>query len=169
MLCTKSYSLISCLKDSLIIISKISCFCNHTSLLPLDYNDISVDCGTNYISLIIQICPAIYAGYNETSLFVNGITNDPNCKGTVDNSVVPPVLRFNFPIGTNNSCGGILNVRKWLFHTTIYRNEHQLQLLRGGSIIESCTYYKFVTIITYRSKTDMLMWAVLQECEKSLF
>lgn len=101
-------------------------FCNHASLPPLDYNDIAVDCGTNYISLTIQLCPAIYAGYNETSLFVNSVTYDPNCKGTVDSTAVPPVLRFTFPIGTNNSCGSNLNVRKCFFRTALEHNPNTL-------------------------------------------
>lgn len=116
------------------LVKLAAAFYNHTSLPLLDYSDISVDCGTNYIRLVIQICPVIYAGYNDSSLFVNRITNDPNCKGTVDNTVVPPVLRITFPIDKNNSCGSSLNVRKWLFHTALQHNTqkvHQLPLLYG--------------------------------------
>lgn len=110
-------------------------FCNHISFPLLDYNDISVECGTNYISLVIQICPSIYAGYNESSLFVNGNTNDPNCKGTVDNSIIPPVLRFTFPIGTNNSCGSNLIVRKCLFHTALQHNTNTIQKSASGTVV----------------------------------
>ncbi|XP_058268556.1 zona pellucida-like domain-containing protein 1 [Hemibagrus wyckioides] len=113
-----------------------------------DYNDISVDCGTNYISLIIQICPAIYAGYNETSLFVNGITNDPNCKGTVDNSVVPPVLRFNFPIGTNNSCGSILNTTS-AAGTGIFSDFSNIQSLNISGLVRSVD--TSVSVVTYNT------------------
>ncbi|KAK3522005.1 hypothetical protein QTP70_021403, partial [Hemibagrus guttatus] len=129
-------------------IRKISCFCNHTSLLPLDYNDISVDCGTNYISLTLQICPAIYAGYNESSLFVNGINNDPNCKGIVDNSIVPPVLRFSFPIGTNNSCGSILNTTS-APGTGIFADFSNIQSLNISGVVRSVD--TSVSVVTYNT------------------
>ncbi|GAA6069401.1 zona pellucida-like domain-containing protein 1 [Tachysurus ichikawai] len=113
-----------------------------------DYNDISVDCGTSSISLTIQICPAIYAGYNETSLFVNSITNDPNCKGTLDNTVVPPVLRFTFPIGTNNSCGSNLNTTS-AAGTGIFSDFSNIQSLNISGVVRS--YETSVSVVTYNT------------------
>uniref|UniRef100_A0A8C7CI37 Si:ch211-103f14.3 n=1 Tax=Oncorhynchus kisutch TaxID=8019 RepID=A0A8C7CI37_ONCKI len=71
------------------------------------YTDISVTCGTKSIGLAILICPAIYTGYNESLLILNNIMNDPACKGTLDESVTPPIVRFEFPINTTNSCGSL--------------------------------------------------------------
>ncbi|XP_034168738.1 zona pellucida-like domain-containing protein 1 [Pangasianodon hypophthalmus] len=113
-----------------------------------DYNDISVECGTYNISLAIQICPAIYAGYNELSLFVNGITNDPNCKGTVDNTVVPPVLRFNFPIGTSNSCGSNLNTTS-APGTGIFSDFSNIQSLNISGLVRSID--TSVSVVTYNT------------------
>lgn len=62
-------------------------------------------CGTSAIELAIQICPAVYTGYNETLLILNHITNIDSCKGTLDVWAVPPVLRFSFPIREGNACG----------------------------------------------------------------
>ncbi|XP_010878633.2 zona pellucida-like domain-containing protein 1 [Esox lucius] len=44
----------------------------------------------------------MYSGYNESLLILNGVVNDPACKGTVDTSVTPPVLRFE--LNLTNSC-----------------------------------------------------------------
>ncbi|KAJ8013092.1 hypothetical protein DPEC_G00049700 [Dallia pectoralis] len=49
----------------------------------------------------------MYSGYNESLLILNNITDDPACKGTVDASVTPSVLRFEFPLNSTNSCGSI--------------------------------------------------------------
>uniref|UniRef100_A0A3P9A7U3 ZP domain-containing protein n=1 Tax=Esox lucius TaxID=8010 RepID=A0A3P9A7U3_ESOLU len=69
--------------------------------------DISVTCGTMSIDLAILICPAMYCGYNESLLILNGVVDDPACKGTLDDSVSPRVLRFNFSINKVNSCGSV--------------------------------------------------------------
>ncbi|KAK2823460.1 hypothetical protein Q7C36_020060 [Tachysurus vachellii] len=113
-----------------------------------DSNDIAVDCGTSSISLTIQICPAIYAGYNETSLFLNSITNDPNCKGTLDNTVVPPLLRFTFPIGTNNSCGSNLNTTS-AAGTGIFADFSNIQSLNISGMVRS--YDTSMSVVTYNT------------------
>ncbi|XP_023690947.2 zona pellucida-like domain-containing protein 1 [Paramormyrops kingsleyae] len=69
-----------------------------------EYTDISVDCGTTAIQLAVQACPVVYTGYNESLLLLNGRT-DPGCGGTLDTSVMPPVVRFQFPLNQTNSCG----------------------------------------------------------------
>ncbi|XP_060942349.1 zona pellucida-like domain-containing protein 1 [Limanda limanda] len=70
-----------------------------------EYSDISVECGTSSISLAILICPVVYTGYNESLLILNHIFNMPECKGTLDESVTPPVVRFTFPLNMTNACG----------------------------------------------------------------
>ncbi|XP_075892413.1 zona pellucida-like domain-containing protein 1 [Nelusetta ayraudi] len=69
-----------------------------------EYTDISVVCGTSAINLAIQICPVVYTGYNASLLILNRIW-DNTCRGTLDTSVVPPVVRFSFPIREGNACG----------------------------------------------------------------
>ncbi|XP_041654103.1 zona pellucida-like domain-containing protein 1 [Cheilinus undulatus] len=70
-----------------------------------EYTDISVVCGTSAIDLAIQICPVIYTGYNTSLLILNRIRDNTDCQGTLDTSVVPPVVRFSFPIREGNACG----------------------------------------------------------------
>ncbi|XP_054643762.1 zona pellucida-like domain-containing protein 1 [Dunckerocampus dactyliophorus] len=67
-------------------------------------NDISVRCGTSSIGLAIQICPVIYTGYNETLLILNHMM-DSDCRATLDESVQPPVARFDFPLNETHACG----------------------------------------------------------------
>lgn len=74
-------------------------------LSSLEYTDIGVVCGTSTIDLTIQICPVIYTGYNGSLLILNHVQDNPNCHGTLDTSVVPPVVRFSFPIREGNACG----------------------------------------------------------------
>ncbi|KAM4559241.1 zona pellucida-like domain-containing protein 1 [Odontesthes bonariensis] len=69
-----------------------------------EITDIAVQCGTSSISLAIQICPVIYTGYNETLLILNHMM-DPICRATLDESVSPPVARFNFPLNMTQACG----------------------------------------------------------------
>lgn len=72
-------------------------------------NDIAVGCGTSAIELAIEICPVIYAGYNETLLILNHML-DPLCRATLDQSVTPPVARFHFPLNMTHGCGSIFGI-----------------------------------------------------------
>ncbi|CAL8364445.1 unnamed protein product [Lota lota] len=80
--------------------------CGQTFRRP-EYNDISVDCGTSSIGLTILLCPVVFTGYNESLLILNNIFNNPQCKGSLDDSVIPPVIRFKFPLNGTNSCGSV--------------------------------------------------------------
>uniref|UniRef100_A0A3B4T9H7 Zona pellucida-like domain-containing protein 1 n=1 Tax=Seriola dumerili TaxID=41447 RepID=A0A3B4T9H7_SERDU len=71
--------------------------------IVLEYTDITVVCGTSAIDLAIQICPAIYTGYNASLLILNRIRDNTDCQGTLDTSVAPPVVRFSFPIRVGNA------------------------------------------------------------------
>ncbi|GAA6219112.1 zona pellucida-like domain-containing protein 1 [Lates japonicus] len=69
-------------------------------------SDIAVECGTTSIGLAIEICPVMYTGYNETLLILNHKL-DPACRATLDESVTPPVARFNFPLNMTHACGSV--------------------------------------------------------------
>lgn len=71
-----------------------------------------MDCGTSSIGLAIQICPVVYTGYNESQLILNNVFDSSDCKGTLDESVSPPVLRFTFPINSTNACGSSFKVNR---------------------------------------------------------
>ncbi|XP_061104371.1 zona pellucida-like domain-containing protein 1 [Conger conger] len=60
--------------------------------------DIQVTCGTAIMDLSILICPVYFDGYNETLMALNAKYDKPECHGTPDWSVNPPVLRFKLPI-----------------------------------------------------------------------
>ncbi|XP_049580883.1 zona pellucida-like domain-containing protein 1 [Syngnathus scovelli] len=70
-----------------------------------EYTDIAVVCGTSAIDLAIQICPVVYTGYNESLLILNHVIGNSECQGSLDETVTPPVVRFNFPIREGNACG----------------------------------------------------------------
>ncbi len=88
----------------------------------IEYTDISVECGTSSISLDIQICPVVYTGYNESLLILNHMFNKPECKGTVDESVTPPVVRFTFPLNMTNACGSTFLVSRGSWWNNITKN-----------------------------------------------
>lgn len=73
-------------------------------------SDISVECGTSCIKLAIQLCPVLYTGYNESLLILNRVFGTAACKGTLDQTVSPPVVRFTLPINMTNSCGSDFKV-----------------------------------------------------------
>ncbi|KAM6933300.1 zona pellucida-like domain-containing protein 1 [Xenentodon cancila] len=67
------------------------------------YTDIAVPCGASAIDLDIQLCPVIYSGCSKSLLILNGSQGNVACDGTLNASVVPPVVRFSFPIGEGNA------------------------------------------------------------------
>uniref|UniRef100_A0A3B5ADK4 Si:ch211-103f14.3 n=1 Tax=Stegastes partitus TaxID=144197 RepID=A0A3B5ADK4_9TELE len=87
----------------------------HGAHLHLKYTDISVECGTTSIDLAILICPVVYTGYNESLLILNHVSDKTECKGTLDESVTPPVVRFTFPINMTNACGSTFLVSRGVF------------------------------------------------------
>ncbi|KAM7412936.1 hypothetical protein PAMA_020363 [Pampus argenteus] len=50
------------------------------------------------MDLSLYICPVYQALYNESLMVLNNQFNKPECFGTADWSVDPPVLKFSFPI-----------------------------------------------------------------------
>ncbi|XP_029302362.1 zona pellucida-like domain-containing protein 1 [Cottoperca gobio] len=73
---------------------------------PPENSDITVVCGTEYMDLSIYLCPMYQAFYNETLMVLNNQINTPECYGTADWSVDPPVLKFRFPMNESavSSC-----------------------------------------------------------------
>ncbi|XP_030010309.1 zona pellucida-like domain-containing protein 1 [Sphaeramia orbicularis] len=81
--------------------SQLTC---QSDLRRPEYNDIFVTCGTSTIELAILMCPVVYTGYNESLLILNHVYDKPECKGTLDETVNPPVVRFSFPINKTSAC-----------------------------------------------------------------
>ncbi|RXN11763.1 zona pellucida-like domain-containing 1 [Labeo rohita] len=61
-------------------------------------SDITVVCGTNRMELQILLCPMYFYGYNESMVALNGQFGKPECRGTADWTVNPPVVKFQFYI-----------------------------------------------------------------------
>ncbi|XP_026138162.1 zona pellucida-like domain-containing protein 1 [Carassius auratus] len=77
-----------------------------------DNNDLAVDCGTNMITLEVNLCTAEWAGFDPDGLALNGERNDPQCKGTIDTTVDPPVIRYHLPFNHSqeNPCRQSLQI-----------------------------------------------------------
>uniref|UniRef100_A0A671S1S2 Zona pellucida-like domain-containing protein 1 n=1 Tax=Sinocyclocheilus anshuiensis TaxID=1608454 RepID=A0A671S1S2_9TELE len=116
-----------------------SCFC------VTAYTDISVYCGTQSINLAIQVCPVIYTGYNESLLVLNQIKNDPLCRGTLDATANPPVVRFNFPLRQLDACGSIFRVR-----TGIFSDFSNIQTVNISGVIRS--FDPTIGTVTYNAE-----------------
>ncbi|KAL7848652.1 hypothetical protein SRHO_G00202750 [Serrasalmus rhombeus] len=71
------------------------------------YTDIAVSCGTQSIELAILACPVVYTGYNESLLVLNQIADIPGCRGQLNTSVTPPVVRFAFSLRQADACGSV--------------------------------------------------------------
>ncbi|XP_058478330.1 zona pellucida-like domain-containing protein 1 [Solea solea] len=97
--------------------------------------DISVECGTSSINLAVVICPVVYTGYNETRLILNNMW-DSNCRATLDESVSPPVARFNFPLNMTNACGSIFRTTSST-GTGIFSDFSNIQTVNVSGIIRS--------------------------------
>ncbi|XP_045896795.1 zona pellucida-like domain-containing protein 1 [Micropterus dolomieu] len=102
----------------------------------LEYTDISVECGTSSISLAIQICPAVYSGYNESLLILNHRFQNPECKGTLDETATPPVLRFTFPLNITNACGSTF-VTTTSSGTGVFADFSNIQTVNISGVVHS--------------------------------
>ncbi|XP_035802535.1 zona pellucida-like domain-containing protein 1 [Amphiprion ocellaris] len=108
--------------------------CGSEARRPL-IDDISVECGTSSIGLAVEICPVIYTGYNETLLILNHMM-DPVCRATLDDSVNPPVARFNFPLNTTHACGSTFRTTS-AAGTGIFSDFSNIQTVNISGIIRS--------------------------------
>ncbi|XP_008288602.1 zona pellucida-like domain-containing protein 1 [Stegastes partitus] len=108
--------------------------CGSEARRPL-INDISVDCGTSSIGLAVEICPVVYTGYNETLLILNHMM-DPVCRATLDESVNPPVARFNFPLNMTHACGSTFRTTS-AAGTGIFSDFSNIQTVNISGVIRS--------------------------------
>ncbi|XP_041670295.1 zona pellucida-like domain-containing protein 1 [Cheilinus undulatus] len=116
---------------------------------PPENEDISVTCGTDYVELAIYICPMYQALYNESLMVLNGQSSTPECFGTADWTVTPPVLRFRFPLNESalTACGNGFKI----FNRTgtgYYSDYSMIQFVNISGIINSIDPSQ--TMITYR-------------------
>ncbi|KAJ1189265.1 hypothetical protein NDU88_006015 [Pleurodeles waltl] len=76
-------------------------------------SDLTVNCGSSYIFLTINICPTLFAMYDPLLLALNGNHNQSNCLGKLDNSSSPPVVSYAFPLNdtTQNACGNVIQIQ----------------------------------------------------------
>ncbi|XP_030633956.1 zona pellucida-like domain-containing protein 1 [Chanos chanos] len=118
-----------------------------------EYTDISVRCGTESIDLAILICPVIYTGYNESLLILNHIADNPNCRGTLDASVTPPVVRFSFPLRQTDACGSIFLTTS-APGTGIFSDFSNIQSVNISGIIRS--YDPTIGTVTYNAELKYL-------------
>lgn len=98
-------------------------------------SDIAVTCGTSSIDLAIEICPVIYTGYNETLLILNHKL-DPVCRATLDDSVTPPVARFNFPLNMTHACGSVFRTTS-AAGTGIFSDFSNIQTVNISGVVRS--------------------------------
>ncbi|XP_027029714.2 zona pellucida-like domain-containing protein 1 isoform X1 [Tachysurus fulvidraco] len=68
-------------------------------------DDLKVDCGISVIKLEVNLCTAQWAGFDPTGLAMNGMHNNSQCKGVIDTSVDPPVIRY--ALAVNDSQGNL--------------------------------------------------------------
>ncbi|KAG7240375.1 hypothetical protein INR49_026946 [Caranx melampygus] len=97
--------------------------------------DIAVECGTSTIGVAVQICPVIYTGYNETLLILNHMLQ-PECRATLDETVDPPVARFNFPLNMTHACGSTFRTTS-AAGTGIFSDFSNIQTVNISGIIRS--------------------------------
>lgn len=98
-------------------------------------SDIAVQCGTSSIGLAIQLCPVIYTGYNETLLILNHML-EPACRATLDESVTPPVARFNFPLNMTHACGSTFRTTS-AAGTGIFSDFSNIQTVNISGVVRS--------------------------------
>ncbi|XP_070685999.1 zona pellucida-like domain-containing protein 1 [Pempheris klunzingeri] len=94
-----------CLPLLVVLLQPAHCLYNCSSEYERtpDNSDLTVDCGTNMITLEINLCTAQWAGFNTTDLALNGNHNTSECQGSIDTSVDPPIIRYQLPVNHSQS------------------------------------------------------------------
>ncbi|CAL8240592.1 unnamed protein product [Merluccius merluccius] len=100
-----------------------------------ELSDISVTCGTSSIDLAVQICPAMYTGYNASLLILNH-RMETTCRGILDLTVDPPVARFSFPLTTTDACSSIFTTTS-APGTGIFSDFSNIQTVNISGVIRS--------------------------------
>ncbi|XP_042355967.1 zona pellucida-like domain-containing protein 1 [Plectropomus leopardus] len=114
-----------------------------------EHTDISVECGTSSIGLAIQICPVVYTGYNESLLILNHMFDKLECKGTLDESVTPPVVRFTFPLNMTNACGSTFMTTSTA-GTGIFADFSNIQTVNVSGVVRS--HDPTTGVVTYNAE-----------------
>ncbi|KAM9348668.1 zona pellucida-like domain-containing protein 1 [Symphorus nematophorus] len=126
--------------------SQLTC---QSGLRRPEHTDISVECGTSSIGLAIQICPVVYTGYNESLLILNHMFDKPECKGTLDETVSPPVVRFTFPLNMTNACGSTFLTTS-AAGTGIFADFSNIQTVNVSGVVRS--HDPTTGVVTYNAE-----------------
>ncbi|XP_061136502.1 zona pellucida-like domain-containing protein 1 [Syngnathus typhle] len=103
-----------CLPLLAILLHPTLCLYNCSSeydRLP-DSSDLTADCGITTITLELNLCTAQWAGFNSSSMALNGEHNVTECQGSIDSSVDPPIIRYLLPVNHSdqNPCRQSLQI-----------------------------------------------------------
>ncbi|KAK5612521.1 hypothetical protein CRENBAI_012435 [Crenichthys baileyi] len=103
-----------CLPLLAVLLQPALCIYNCSSVYERtpDNSDLTVQCGTTMITIELNLCTAQWAGFNSSTLALNGNHINPACLGSVDESVNPPILRYHLPVNNSmdNSCRQSLQI-----------------------------------------------------------
>uniref|UniRef100_A0A3B3VJT4 Si:dkey-103g5.3 n=1 Tax=Poecilia latipinna TaxID=48699 RepID=A0A3B3VJT4_9TELE len=114
-----------------------------------DNSDLTIECGTTMITVEVNLCTALWAGFNSSNLALNGNHNNSACLGSVDESVEPPIIRYHLPVNNSldNSCRQSLHVKRdpWstLAHTVIISSYIDTPKTDAGIISYSTDLYYY--------------------------
>ncbi|XP_054884611.1 zona pellucida-like domain-containing protein 1 [Poeciliopsis prolifica] len=77
-----------------------------------DNSDLTIECGTTMITIEVNLCTALWAGFNSSALALSGNHNNSACLGSIDESVEPPIIRYHLPVNSSvdNSCRQSLQI-----------------------------------------------------------
>ncbi|XP_028820703.1 zona pellucida-like domain-containing protein 1 isoform X2 [Denticeps clupeoides] len=107
--------------------------------------DVSVYCGVQSITLKINVCPVLYAGYMGTDLALNGRHDEPHCRGFLSNNTFPAAVLFSISLSSLEACGSSLVVST-VKGINAYGNSSLVQI---GNISGYIDTPDPTTIITY--------------------
>ncbi|XP_054460560.1 zona pellucida-like domain-containing protein 1 [Anoplopoma fimbria] len=118
---------------------------------PPENSDITVVCGTEYMDLSIYLCPMYQALYNESQMVLNDQITTPECYGTPDWTVDPPVLKFRFPLNDSSisSCNNNFKITNKV-GTGEFSDFSNVQFVNISGTVTSID--PSVAMITYRSQ-----------------
>ncbi|KAF7647994.1 hypothetical protein LDENG_00163510, partial [Lucifuga dentata] len=95
----------------------------------------------------------MYSGYNESQMILNNVYDDPACKGTVDEAVTPPVVRFTFAINKTSSCGSS-SMTTTAAGTGVFADFSNIQTVNISGAVQ--THDPNAGIVTYNAELKYL-------------
>ncbi|XP_048838423.1 zona pellucida-like domain-containing protein 1 [Brienomyrus brachyistius] len=104
-----------------------------------DNRDLVVDCGTNNITLEVNLCTAQWGGYNASDLVLNGEHNNSLCKGIIDPSRDPPIIRYMLPVNSSdgNPCRQTLQIVDEVPQEAIFSSFSSIQFVIISGYIDT--------------------------------